>query len=44
MNTLFRNIRALLPEGVKETSVCVSGGRIAAVGEVPADFRADTVV
>ncbi len=44
MNTLFRNIRALLPEGVRETSVCVSGGEIFAVGEVPADFRADTVV
>ena len=44
MNTLFRNIRALLPEGVRETSVCVSGGKILAVGEVPADFRADTVV
>ena len=44
MNTLFRNIRALLPEGVREISVCVSGGEIFAVGEVPADFRADTVV
>ena len=44
MNTLFRNIRALLPEGVRETCVCVSGGKILAVGEVPADFRADTVV
>ncbi len=44
MNTLFRNIRALLPEGVRETSVCVSGGEIFAVGEIPADFRADTVV
>ena len=44
MNTLFRNIRALLPEGVRETCVCVSGGEILAVGEVPADFRADTVV
>lgn len=44
MNTLFRNIRALLPEGVRETSVCVSGGEIFAVGGVPADFRADTVV
>ena len=43
MNTLFRNIRALLPEGVKETNVCVSEGRILAVGEVPEDFRADTV-
>ena len=44
MNTLFRNIRALLPEGVRETCVCVSGGKILVVGEVPADFRADTVV
>ena len=44
MNTLFRNIRALLPDGVRETSVCVSGGEILAVGQVPADFRADTVV
>ena len=44
MSTLFRNIRALLPEGVRETCVCVSGGKILAVGEVPADFRADTVV
>ena len=44
MNTLFRNIRALLPEGVKETNVCVSGGSILAVGEVPASFRADTTV
>ena len=44
MNTLFRNIRALLHEGVRETNVCVSGGVIAAVGEVPADFRADTVI
>ena len=43
MNTLFRNIRALLPTGVRETSVCISEGRIAAVGQVPADFRADTV-
>ena len=43
MNTLFRNIRALLPEGVKETNVCVADGRILAVGEVPEDFRADTV-
>ena len=44
MNTLFRNIRALLPEGVRETNVCVSGGEILAVGQGPADFRADTVV
>lgn len=44
MSTLFRNIRALLPEGVRETCVCVSGGKILAVGEIPADFRADTVV
>ena len=44
MNTLFRNIRALLPEGVKETSVCVSGGKVLALGEIPADFRADMVV
>ena len=43
MNTLFRDIRALLPEGVRETNVCVSDGRILAVGEVPGDFRADTV-
>ncbi len=41
---LFRNIRALLPEGVRETCVCVEGDRILAVGEVPAGFAPDTVV
>ncbi len=41
---LFRNIRALLPEGVRETCVCVEGDRILTVGEVPAGFAPDTAV
>ena len=45
MNTLFRNIRALMPDGTTRiTDVCVSGDRISAVGEAPEAFRPDTVV
>ncbi len=45
MGVLFRGILALLPDmTIRETDVCVEGNRIAAVGEVPAGFHADTVV
>ncbi len=39
MHILIENTAAVLPEGlVKNTNVCISGTRIAAVGAVPADF------
>ncbi len=45
MGVLFRGIRALLPDmSIRETDVCVEGDAIAAVGEVPEGFRAETVV
>ena len=45
MGVLFRGIRALLPDfTIRETDVYVEGSRIAALGEAPAGFTADTVV
>ena len=45
MGVLFRGILALLPDmSIRETDVYVEGDRIAALGEAPAGFRADTVV
>jgi len=45
MRVLFRGIRVLLPDmGIRETNVCVEGDRIAAVGEIPADFAPDTTL
>lgn len=45
MKTLIKNTMAVLPDGsVKQVDIAVDGQRIAAVGEVPADFAADTVV
>jgi len=45
MGVLFRGIRALLPDtSIRETDVYVQGDRIAALGEAPAGFTADTVV
>ena len=45
MGVLFRGIRALLPDmSIRETDVCVEGDAIAAVGEVPEGFSAETVV
>ncbi len=45
MGVLFREIKTLLPDmSIRETNVCVEGAVIAAVGEVPEGFSADTVV
>ena len=45
MGVLFRGIRALLPDmSIRETDVYVEGNKIAAIGEAPAGFAADTVV
>ncbi|MCR4777268.1 MAG: amidohydrolase [Lachnospiraceae bacterium] len=48
MNILFKNIRAIVPNGdsdeVKEVNICVSGEDIVAVGDVPAGFKADREV
>ena len=45
MGVLFRGILALLPDmSIRQTDVYVEGNRIAALGEAPAGFAADTVV
>ncbi|MBQ1918466.1 MAG: N-ethylammeline chlorohydrolase, partial [Schwartzia sp.] len=45
MKTLIKDTMAVLPDGsVKEVSIAVDGQRIAAVGDVPEDFSADTVI
>ena len=45
MNTLFRGIRVLMPDfTVAETDVYVAGDAIAALGQAPEGFTADTVV
>lgn len=44
MKILIRDILAVLPEGVKVTSVCIENGVIAGVGEVPVSFRADKTI
>ena len=45
MKTLIKDTMAVLPDGsVKEVSIAVDGQRIAAVGDVPENFSADTVI
>ncbi len=45
MGIHFRKIRALMPDmTIRETDVYVDGEKIAAVGEAPEGFHADTVV
>lgn len=54
MGILLRNILAVLPENgkvsesekdvIKETSICIEGQRIVAIGDIPADFKADKVI
>ena len=45
MGVLFRGILALLPDmSIRETDVYVEGSKIAALGQAPAGFTADTVV
>ena len=45
MGVLFRGILALLPDmSIRETDVYVDGSKIAALGQAPAGFTADTVV
>ncbi len=54
MGILLKNILAVLPENgkvaesekdvVKETSICIDGQRIVAIGDIPAGFKADKVI
>lgn len=45
MGVLFKDIYVLLPGGrVEKSSVCVEGDTITAVGAVPEDFGADSVI
>ena len=45
MGVLFRGILALLPDmSIRETDVYVEGSKIAALGQAPEGFTADTVV
>jgi 5-methylthioadenosine/S-adenosylhomocysteine deaminase len=44
MKILIRDILAVLPDGVKICSVAVDNGVIAAVGTMPADFKAEKTI
>ncbi|MCR5584688.1 MAG: amidohydrolase [Lachnospiraceae bacterium] len=54
MKILIKNILAILPENgkvaesekdiVKQASICIQDQRIVAIGDVPADFKADKVI
>jgi 5-methylthioadenosine/S-adenosylhomocysteine deaminase len=49
MNTLFKNIKALLPGPdsiytIKDCNVCIQGDTISSISEAPVDFKADTVI
>lgn len=45
MKTLIKNVWAVLPDGTTpKTNIMLDGAKIAAIGEVPADFRAAKVI
>ncbi len=44
MNILIRDILAVLPDGVKVTSVVIEDGVIKSTGEAPSGFRADKTI
>ena len=45
MNTLIKNVTALLPDGTTATAnIAITDDRITAVGDVPHDFHADKVI
>ena len=45
MKTLIKNVRALLPDGTTPlTNIMIDRDKIAAIGEVPEDFRPAKVI
>ncbi|MCF0120867.1 MAG: amidohydrolase [Oscillospiraceae bacterium] len=44
MDILIKNILAVLPDRTEVTDVCISGGRIAAIGDIPAGFKAEKTI